>query len=97
MRSSDELRKMAFTELNLAERSERQAWLQHPCTRAFIHTMQGDVVDILEGWGNGNYTTESVEGTMQLNSEALGQYKAAGSMLDWVEGIADEEMFDDQS
>lgn len=95
MRSSDQLREMALTELGLAGRQERESWLAHPCTRAFIHTIQGDVLDILESWGNGNYTTETVDGTIQLNSNAIGQYTAASSMLDWVEGIADEEMFDD--
>ena len=94
-KGSEELREMAFTDLGLASRSERESWLQHPCTRALLHTMQGDIVDILEAWSDGSYTAESTSGTIQLNSEAIGQFKAASAVVDYVEGVTDEEMFDD--
>lgn len=36
--------------------------------------------EIQRQWANGGYTTEKFEGTIQLNSEALGKYRA----LDYV-------------
>ena len=96
-KGSDELRQLAFSDLDVASKEERLAWLQHPCTRSLLNTLRGDIVDMLEAWSSGNYTTETSEGTIQLNSEALGQFKAAQMTLEYVEGIADEEMFDDQS
>lgn len=95
--SSEDLRKRAYTELNLATRGERESWLQHPCTRSLLHTLDADSMDITEAWSNGNYTAESKDGTMQLNAEALGHFKAVSSILDFVEGINDEEMFEDDN
>lgn len=96
-RSADELLKLAFTELNLADNGERSSWLQHPCTRALIHYLNADVLAIQENWSNGSYTTEDMYGTVQLNSEALGQFKAVSNVLDFVEGVNDEEMFEDDN
>lgn len=94
-KGSDELRELAFNELDLANKNERDSWLQHPCTRSTIYTLQADIINMLETWSLGNYTAETTEGTIQLNSEALGQFKAAQAMLDYVEGISDAEMFTD--
>lgn len=96
-KGSDELREMAYTEVNLADRAERGAWLQHPCTRALLHTLQADIIDILETWSQGGFTEESTSGTIQLNSEAIGQYKAAESTAQYIEGINDTEMFEDDN
>ncbi len=93
-KGSDELREISYTELNLADNGERASWLQHPCTRHILHNLQADVVDILEKWSSGGYTQESTSGTIQLNSEAIGQYKAIESMLQHIEGINDPEMFE---
>ena len=95
MRGEEELRHRVLTELSLTSQSERKSWLTHPCTRAQIYFLQAELLELLEGWGSGNYTAESVEGTVQLNSEALGKYQQMSWILDWVEGIADEEMFED--
>lgn len=96
-KGSEELREIAYTELGLADRAEREAWLQHPCTRAAIHTLQADVIDVLETWSNGGYTAEDTSGTIQLNSEALGQYKATENILNYMEGINDPEMFENDN
>jgi len=43
-----------------------------------------------EAWANGDFTTESIEGTIQLNSKALGKIDAYSEILfiiaDIVEG-----------
>ena len=85
---------MALDDLKIINTEERRSWLEHPCTRALIHTLQGDIIDILEAWSNGNYTGDTVDKTIQLNSEALGQYKAAVDVEQWIQGINDEEMFE---
>lgn len=95
MVSSDELRKRALTELSLAPKGERESWLQHPCSRALVHTLQADEFDLKESWSNGNYTAESEYGTIQLNSKALGEIQATQSILTFVEGICDEDMFEE--
>lgn len=94
-KGSDELRELAFNELDLASKNERDSWLQHPCTRSTIYSLQADIIDMLDMWSLGNFTAETAEGTIQLNSEALGQFKAARAVLDYVEGISDTEMFED--
>ena len=93
-RGSDELRRMALDDLRIINAEERRSWLEHPCTRALVHTLQGDIIDILEAWSFGNYTSDTVDKTIQLNSEALGQYKAAAEIEEWIQGITDKEMFE---
>ena len=95
MVSSEELRKRAFTELNLASRGERESWLQHPCSRALLYTLRADELDLKESWASGSYCTEHEYGTIQLNSTAIGEVQHIQTVLDFVEGINDEDMFEE--
>lgn len=60
---------------------EYKEWRSHPVTQEVLNHLSNQRQDLLEAWAEGVYTKESMEGTVQLNSEALGKVKAISYML----------------
>jgi hypothetical protein len=56
-------------------KSEFQQWLSHEATRTYIKYLENAITEYQDNWLNGAYTHENAEGTIQLNSEALGAAK----------------------
>ena len=65
-------------------------WQSHPGTQAYLRKLYEDRDSIKEGWANGEYTTESIDGTVQLNSKNIGKAEAIQEMIEYIEG--DEEI-----
>lgn len=57
-----------------------------------LYTMQAD---IKENWARGTYTHQTVEGTIQANSEALGYIKATNELATYIETVLEEISKDD--
>jgi uncharacterized protein YukE len=65
------------------------SWQQNPVTQQFLNDLKTDRSDIKEDWAAGQFTVESIEGTNQLNSRALGAIQALESMIERIEHYAD--------
>ena len=61
---------------------EWQEWQIHPATKAFLSYLQQSQKELQRQWANGGFTTESADGTVQLNAEALGMYRALSQVLE---------------
>lgn len=85
---STPLRYRAEELLSQLSEEEKIQWLQSPCTRALLLTLQGDYLDIHQAWEAGEFTSESVDGTAQSNTKALGQMDAVRLIAEYIEDIA---------
>ena len=61
----------AFKELH-------QEWLDHPVTQKFLKHLELEQVNISEGWINGDFSSDTMEGTAQLMFEARGLARGLG-------------------
>lgn len=52
---------------------EFQAWLLHPVTEQFRAFLRESLEDLQNQWVNGNFTTETVDGTAQSNARSIGR------------------------
>ena len=68
----DKLRISAIDELKNVTEQERINWNNHPITLALKRSIEADKLDIYLNWENGAFTVDSIDGTKQLNSKALG-------------------------
>lgn len=57
------------------------SWIHNPLTQAFIRGLREDRVAILEAWGRGQYTGETLEQTSQSNAVGLAQVKTIDELL----------------
>lgn len=86
-RFSEDFYRRSDEALEIVDRSEVETWLKHPCTQALRYALMGDFMGLYDSWGNGEFTKESVDGTVQSNAKALGQVQAIESMVDWIDGL----------
>jgi len=56
-------------------------WKHHPETKRLHNYLKRISGELMEAWANGQYTTESTEGTAQLNAKAIGKYEAISEIL----------------
>jgi len=54
-------------------RQEKQAWLNHPLTKALTIRLRARREWLHENWESGLFTDKSVEGTALKNAEVLGE------------------------
>ena len=74
-------------------KDEINGWLIHPVTEKHIDRLKEAKEEIKENWARGDYTTESIEGTIQKNSEALGSVGMIDQILIDLEDMeADDEL-----
>ena len=70
-------------------KQEVAEWKQHKVTKHLVKELEDTLEGVKEEWANGGFTLESESGTLQLNSRALGNIKALGQLLDYIEGDMD--------
>ena len=55
--------------------------MDHPVTKELHKFLRQRRLDAMERWASGGFTSESVEGTSQLNSAALGGMKVLDEII----------------
>ncbi len=48
-------------------------WLLHPVTEQFREFLRASLVDLQNQWVEGNFTTETSDGTAQANARSIGR------------------------
>lgn len=71
---------------------DHRAWLEMEQTRNLLKFLKQDLENVKEQWASGGYTTESQDGTLQLNSMALGSVRSLNNIINAIEEGVD---FDD--
>ena len=72
-------------------KEEWDEWLQHPVTIEFRKAMQTRLDELKNDWANGGYTTETVDGTAQLNARSLGKAQMLSDLLEATyEGVTED-------
>ena len=79
---------------------DRKEWAHHPVTLEFLSHLKAVRQGTMESWARGNLTRESVDGTVQVNAEAIGgvstltqtielieEWKSLETGLEGVEGV----------
>lgn len=66
---------------------EKRNWLQHPCTKYILLTLQGDYLDHHSTWEGGGFTSPNAEGTAQQSAKALGALDAIRLIVTSIEEI----------
>jgi len=84
---SEDLRNRAVQLILEVPSAEKRQWQEHPCTQALMLTLKGDYLDHHSVWERGGFTAESVEGTAQMNSKALGSLEAIRLIAEYIEDI----------
>lgn len=84
---SQELRERAADSLAEMTQEEIKNWLDHPCTKSLRLTLKGDYIDYHQVWENGGFTSETSDGTSQMNSKALGAIEAIKLISEYMENL----------
>lgn len=69
----------------------KEEWKHSDITKRLVKQLNEDLESIKEKWLRGAYTHETVEGTAQLNAEALGKAQAISDILYFIEEQIQEE------
>lgn len=56
-------------------------------TQEFLASLKENRQETQDLWGRGGYTTESRDGTVQLNSKAIGAVGVITSLIDHIEEL----------
>lgn len=56
-------------------------WKQHPETKRLFKFLNQISNELTDAWANGRFTTETTDGTIQLNSKAIGKYEAINEIM----------------
>ncbi len=87
-----------MVELKEPKAEECRGWQEQTVGKYFKAQLFERLEDLKDGWVNGDYTGESIEETIQKNSEALGKAQAiAETILTLDEMKIEEEEDDDES
>jgi len=65
----------------LMSKVEWEAWLQLPVTKELFSYLKEWDEELKDRWANGNFTAETYDKTIQLNSQAIGIHKTLESLL----------------
>jgi hypothetical protein len=61
-------------------------WLRQPETQSLIKDITQSITLTMEEWANGDYTSDTMEGTVQRNARALGGVQTLQSLLENIQG-----------
>lgn len=78
----------------MAEKPARQLcieWRQHPVTEYLLEDLNNQILQLQEAWSDGAFTTESSDGTIQLNATSIGAVKALKETIFDIREIAGTE------
>lgn len=88
MKEPQEIAEKAYKEAAVlrteATPEERQQWLSSPLTKAVLLELQGKRLEYMSLWSDGIFTVESVEGTIQKNSEFIGRSSEVKETIDLI-------------
>lgn len=70
-------------------------WRQHPVTRYLLADLAEQVAELQDAWGRGAFTTETADGTLQLNASSIGAVKALQEVILDIREIAGEDEDED--
>lgn len=62
-------------------KAEILEWKDSSVTRYLMDFMREEFEELKNQWANADFTTESVDGTAQLNARAIGEIKALGGLM----------------
>jgi hypothetical protein len=79
------------SELTLPNTEEVRGWLSLPAGKYYKAQLIEKLEDLKDGWVSGQYTGNSIEETVQLNSEALGKAGAIAEELLTLEELSTDE------
>lgn len=75
----------------MLQKVEYEDWLTHPVTKEFFQLLKAKREDIKERWAMGAFTDETLDGTKQLNAEAIGWVYMLDQILEMnYEGLVEE-------
>jgi hypothetical protein len=66
---------------------EAMAWINHPITTALMATLKGDYENLITAWTEGDFTTESLDGSLQKNANAIGKVQSITEIFAWIENL----------
>jgi len=66
-------------------------WREHPVTKYLIQDLQEQVQELQDAWGRGAFTTETSDGTIQLNASSIGAVKALQEVILDIREIAGDD------
>ncbi len=70
-----------FNEAKEPTASEFRGWLDMPTGKYLVDLLKNQIVEIQEGFINGDYTGSSTDETIQLNASAIGAGQAVANIL----------------
>lgn len=89
--TSQEYYEKAEQEKQYLSKEELVSWIDHPCTQALRHTLQGDQQGLMEMLIGGAYSKEeSIDATAQNYAKARGMAQAIDDILEYIETIAED-------
>ena len=88
---AERLYQIADENLEIISRDEMHSWKEHPCTRALLSTLEGDLEVLKEGWASGDFTGETSDATLQVNSCQIGTAQALTKLIDFIRSLAKRE------
>ena len=85
--TANELENRVESVLEDFSKEDKIAWRQLPMTQALLLQLKAWFVANFEEWANGSLTSESVEGTAQLNAKAMGHINACERVIEWIREV----------
>jgi hypothetical protein len=61
--------------------------MKHPCTAALVKYIQSEVLSRHAEWAGGAFSDTSVEGTAQLNAQAIGAVDAFNQIEGYIQDM----------
>ena len=100
------LSKAKFNPDELHLRAQRQAeetdidmcrvWLEHPCTKTLLLSLEGDMCGLAATWIGGGYSNEeSIDATAQLSAKARGQVQTLDDIIETIGQIGNKTFGDE--
>jgi len=69
----------------MASREEFEIWKLSPVTQQLILKIKEEMQEVMFRWAEGQYTSESVDGTVQTNAKYLGVVQTLDGMVETIE------------
>jgi len=74
--------------LEESTQSEKQEWLEHPCTKWILYSLEGDLSGIVLQWLGGGYSNQdSSDSTAQQQAKARGMAQAISDIIETIETV----------
>lgn len=64
--------------------TEVRDWLGHPVSKVFLTALRQERESVMEAWAAGVFTEQTVDGSAQLNSRALGEVQILHELVEFL-------------